>query len=720
MDVNRLLLIFVFFSNLILGFFVYSKDRKNPINISFCTLTTFIALWIFGIFMVLTFWNSTDKILSWGKFTFASGTFMASSFAIFSIIFRHENFQSVKTYVYLLALSSCIFAVLSILPSSIKSVVFEEGKIKAYYGITIYIWALYELFCWLLILYSLSNKWRKGNGIEKLRIQYMFFGIVLTTTFIAITSIIIPLMLNNVRIAAFGPCFIMIMIGCIAYAIVKHRLMDINLLIRKSIFYSALFAGAALIVALLVIGIPQAFPDLGRTQYAIVLLLCIIFVVFVSKPFSQYIAELINTFIYKDQSYYRKALANFTQSAIKTLDLDRLLNLIFNTIVETMKVNRASLWCLSSRTGEYSPLLFSGIDQNKFNFNISSDSKIVSYLKKTNEPIIKEEIQKNVPLKDFDEIENEFSNLKSEISVPLFSEDQLSYILNLGSKSSGRIYYSADIEFLKSMADQSSILIQNALLHQQIVRTEKLISLGKLSAELAHEIKNPLLTIKTCFQLLLEHQCEEEIDRDFLNLALSETDKIDRRIRQLLSFVRPSPPNFTWCNVNQVLDTTIGTLKNIISARNIEFIDLRGNNLNEIYADKEQLEQAFFNIGLNALEAMENGGKLTIETYMKKNGENTKEEESVVVKISDTGKGISKIDMENIFEPFYTKKVSGTGLGLTIVRNIIKEHKGQINVESYEGIGTSFIIEFPIINQELANFQIRGGFINDNYLKDYK
>ncbi len=283
---------------------------------------------------------------------------------------------------------------MGILPLSIKQVVFEGSKMTPYYGATIYIWTLYPVFCWLLIFYNLRYKWRKGNGIEKLRIQYMFFGIVLTTTFLAITSIFIPIIFKNVRIAGFGPCSIVIMIGCIAYAIVKHRLMDIRMLIRKSIFYSVLFASAALIVALLVIGIPQAFPDLGRTQYVIVLLLCIIFVVFVSKPFSQYAVELVNTFIYKDQSYYRKALANFTQTSIKTLDLDKLLNLMFHTIVETMKVDRASLWCLSSRTDGYTPILLFGLKQGEFNNNISSDSKIVSYLKKTNEPIIKEEIQK--------------------------------------------------------------------------------------------------------------------------------------------------------------------------------------------------------------------------------------------------------------------------------------------------------------------------------------
>ncbi|MGQ9607926.1 MAG: GAF domain-containing sensor histidine kinase [bacterium] len=670
--------------------------------------------------MLLTVWGDDKSVLLWGRTAFATGTLMSGSFAIFSIIFRHEKFQPGKLYIYLITLFSIIFVIISIIPSSIRQVVFEVGKMNPYYGMTIYIWMLYPSFCWLLIFYNLGYKWRKGNGIEKLRIQYMFFGIVLTTSSLAITSIFIPIIFRNVRIAGFGPCFIMIMIGCIAYAIAKHRLMDIKVLIRKSIFYSVLFASASLIVALLVIGIPQAFPNIGRTQYAIVLILCIIFVVFVSKPFSQYVIELVNTFVYKDQSFYRKALANFTQIAIKTLDLDKLLSLMFHTIVETMKVDRASLWCLSSRADEYTPILLFGLKQNEVSNSISSGSKVVSYLKKADEPIIKEEIQKNLSLADFDEIENEFNNLKSEISVPLFLEDQLSYIINLGNKSSGRIYYSADIEFLKSIADQSSILIQNALLHQQIVRTEKLISLGKLSAELAHEIKNPLLTIKTCFQLLLEHQCEEEIDKDFLTLALSETDKIDRRIRQLLSFVRPSPPNFAWCNINQVLDSTIQALKNIMSTRNIQFIDLRSSDVTEIYADKEQLEQAFLNIGLNALEAMENGGKLTIETIMQTNGETNAEGEFVVVKISDTGKGISKIDMESIFEPFYTKKSSGTGLGLAIVRNIIKEHKGHIHVESHEGVGTSFMIKFPVTDQNLANFQIRSDFISDDYLKDYK
>ena len=178
MDVNRLLLILVFFSNLILGFFVYLKDRKNPINISFSILTTCISLWIFSIYMLLTVWGNAKNVLLWGRIAFVTGTFMSGSFAIFSTVFRHEKFQPGKLCIYLLILFSIIFVIISIFPSSIKQVVFEESKMTPYYGITIYIWMLYPGFCWLLIFYNLRYKWQKGNGIEKLRIQYMFFGIV--------------------------------------------------------------------------------------------------------------------------------------------------------------------------------------------------------------------------------------------------------------------------------------------------------------------------------------------------------------------------------------------------------------------------------------------------------------------------------------------------------------------------------------------------------------
>jgi len=727
--VNKLLLILIMCATLALGIFVQLRNRRNPINISFFILTIAIALWTFSVFMVLSVWHTMNPIQQ-VKMAYALGTFMATSCAIFSVTYNKEKFQLVKKYIIILVPACLIMALLSLTSLSGINIDYDDETKKIVdvtYGIGNKIWSMYEAICWGIIIYNLGSKWRKGSGIEKLKIKYMFLGIVPTMTFMAFTNILGPLM-GYEKAIGYGPFFTMIMLGCIAYAIVKHRLMDIRVFIRKGIVYSILLVSVTAMVGLLIVGVPSAFPDLTNIQSAVIFLISCTFIVFAVRPFMQNLKDIIQTFVFKDQYNYQLALSNLASSALKTLDMERLVELIFNTIVENIRVDRASLWIKDTKTGLYKPLCSFGLKAEDLQIIISDASTIVSYLDKIREPIVKEELEKELNPAVFDRIESDFKLLKAEISVPLFAEDQIIGILNLSSKTHGRLYFEEDITFLKAIMSQSSIAIQNARLHQQVVNMEKLSFLGRLSAELAHEIKNPLVTIKTAFEFLMEYQNSNRFGnqgmsddfKDFLNLAnlaMRETDRINELIIQLLRLGRPSPPKFAWCDVNQIFDDIILALGRSSVEKNVEIIDLRDNNPVEIYADEKQLRQVFLNIGQNAMDAMIGGGKITIEVIFKANQEedtqdyNTYQKQSetgsyarsdniVVIKVSDTGKGMSKEELKNIFEPFYSGKLSGTGLGLAIVNSIIREHSGNIDVQSTEGIGTTFTIELPQVFQK--------------------
>jgi signal transduction histidine kinase len=713
-----------------LGFFVQRRDRRNAINISFFILTITIALWTFSVLIVLTKWYSPD-LIKWVRTAYAVGTFMATSFVIFSVIYHREKFQPAKKYIIILAPICVIMTWLSMTPYSVKEIIYEGVEIvDVKYSNGNRIWATYEIICWVLIFYNLLRKWRKGSGVEKQKIKYMFFGIVPTTAFMAFTNILGPLM-GFEKAIGYGPYFTMIMLGCIAYAIVKHRLMDIRVFIRKGIVYSALLAGGAVAAGLLVIGVPYAFPNLTRIQTAVIFLVGGAFIVFAIRPFTQNLKDIIQTFVFKDQYNYQIALSNLASSSLKILDIERLVELIFNTTIENIKVGCASLWLKDSKTALYRPLCLFGLKADDLKIDISNTSDIVSYLEKVREPVVKEELEKVLSPVDFDRIESDFNLLKAEISVPLFAEDKLIGMLNLSSKAHGRLYFEEDIAFLKAVMSQSSIAIENARLHQQVVDMEKLSFLGRLSAELAHEIKNPLVTIKTAFEFLIEYQNNsrsgnQEMSNDFknfINLAMRETNRINELIEDLLHIGRPSSLKFEWCDINQIIDDIILGLKPSAIEKNVEIVDLRDNQSIEIYADKRQLNKVFLNIGRNAMDAMVNGGKIVIEISVKENREDKtqdydiyqkqSEEGScersnniVIVKVSDTGIGMSGDELKNIFEPFYSGKLSGTGLGLAIVNNIIREHNGNIYVESIKGEGTTFTIELPQVYQKIELLRV--------------
>ncbi|MGB9594756.1 MAG: ATP-binding protein [Candidatus Poribacteria bacterium] len=726
MDVNRLLLILIMFATLALGFFVLSKAKKNPVNIAFVTLSVTIAVWTFFIFMVLTLWYYKNPIW-WVRGAYASGTFMATNFATFALSFLHERFQPIKKYIIMLIPLSVIMALVTLSPILIDFN-FTDGKITDIkYGIGNKIWSLYIGICLAITYYSLIKKLRKGSGIEKQKVKYMFLGIVPTTTFMAFTNILIPAW-GYEKIVGYGPFFTMIMIGCIGYAIVKLRLMDIRVFIRKGIVYSLILAGSAIFIMLVIIGIPYAFPDAGRIQNATVAIITIIFFAFALRPFIRDIKTLIQAFVFKEQKHYQYAIDEFILKTAKILQMEKLIDFIFKTVLENVKVKYASIWIRNPKSGLYNIVYSHGFEKDNLNVTISDDSPIISYLAKVKEPIVKDELEKKLPPNTFDEIESDFNSLNAQISVPIIANDELKWIINLGERSNKRMYFDEDISFLKTIMNQSSIAIQNVILHQQVVNMEKLSFLGKLSAELAHEIKNPLVTIRTAFEFLMNGQPDQKIDegfRNFIALALRETNRINDLIKQLLNLGRVLPPKFEWFDINQVIDDTILLLKPSIVEKNIEVNDLRGDYQIEIYADKDQLKQVFLNIGQNAIEAMRSGGRLTIEvipdfgleelseddkSYPEKLENNVLKSSKAIIKISDTGKGMSKEELEYIFEPFYTGKISGTGLGLAIVNNIVKEHNGNIKVDSMEGLGTTFTLELPMIRS--LDYATKGSSIN--------
>lgn len=727
MDINRLLLVLIMIATLTLGFFVFSKAKKNPVNIAFVLLSTTIAIWTFCIFMVLTLWNNRNPIW-WVRSAYASGTFMATNFATFALSFLYERFKPIKKYIIVLVPLCIIMALVALSPKLINFAFVDNKIADIKYGIGEKIWSLYVGACLVITYYSLIKKWRKGSGIERQKVKYIFLGIVPTTTFMAFTNILIPAW-GYERTIGYGPFFTMIMIGCIGYAIAKLRLMDIRVFIRKGIVYSLVLAGSAIFIMLVIVGVPYAFPDVGRIQNAVVAIITVVFFAFVVRPFISDIKTLIQAFVFKEQKHYQSAIDEFALKTTKIFQMEKLVDFIFKTIVENLKVKYASVWLRSPKSGSFNIVCSEGFKKDDLKINVSDNNPMISYLARVKEPIVKEELEKRLPPEIFEEIENDFNLLNAQISAPIIADDELKGIITLGERSNKKMYFDEDISFLKTIMNQASIAIQNVTLHQQVVNMEKLSFLGKLSAELAHEIKNPLVTIRTAFELLMSSQSDQKIDEDFkkfIGLALKETNRINNLIRQLLNLGRGLPPKFEWFDLNQVIDDAVLLLKPSIIEKNIEINDLRGDHQFEIYADKDQLRQVFLNIGQNAIEAMRNGGRLTIEVipdfgfeqqsevsecYSEKNTDSVSLRSSkAIIKISDTGKGVSKEELEYIFEPFYTGKISGTGLGLAIVNNIIKEHNGNIKVDSLEGLGTTFTLELPMIRS--LDYATKGSSIN--------
>jgi signal transduction histidine kinase len=220
--------------------------------------------------------------------------------------------------------------------------------------------------------------------------------------------------------------------------------------------------------------------------------------------------------------------------------------------------------------------------------------------------------------------------------------------------------------------------------------------LGLLTAGLAHEIRNPLVAIRTFTQLLPERYNDAEFREGFQGLALKEVDRICGLINDLLSFARPSKPNVSPEAINDVVENITRILETQAKEKNVAIFREFSDNLPKVWIDREQMKQVFMNLILNAIQAMQEGGSLSIATRSVARTGADPVGEFVQVEIRDTGVGIPEDNLQHIFDPFFTSKDEGSGLGLAVSHQIVQEHGGFVTVESTVGKGTAFFVHVPV------------------------
>ena len=288
-----------------------------------------------------------------------------------------------------------------------------------------------------------------------------------------------------------------------------------------------------------------------------------------------------------------------------------------------------------------------------------------------------------------------FSRLGFVLCYPVLSMNRLIGILCAGPKGNSGSYSAEETAFIDSLMPQAGIALENALLYKEqrerfrrMLRADRLATIGELAAGAAHEIRNPLTSIKSSLQYL-ESRCREETEKKLLGVALRETDRIDEILTALLSFSRPSEIHKEPCDLVALLEESVALVSIQARAKGVEVRPSFPAAPVIVNADRSQVKQVFLNVFLNAVQAMDGGGTLSIEDIVLENGK-------TLVRVSDTGPGISEEDLDKVFDPFFTTKKGGTGLGLSICYTIVKAHGGEIELRSRLGKGTTVLVTLPV------------------------
>lgn len=225
-------------------------------------------------------------------------------------------------------------------------------------------------------------------------------------------------------------------------------------------------------------------------------------------------------------------------------------------------------------------------------------------------------------------------------------------------------------------------------------RMERLAALGQFAASIAHEIRNPLSSISLAYQYLDKHQAVNPQHQSIFTTIYQSIEKIQKIIQGILDFTRPMQPSFQEVDIHAVLDTGLHAVADGLKKHGITVIKHYQAGSDKLRLDTEQLAQVFINLFTNACQAMAAGGTLTLTTAA--------QETWIEVTVADTGNGISSQDIPKLFQPFFTTKPHGVGLGLAIVAKIIEQHHAQISVKSSVGTGTQFIVRFPKVTPTIA------------------
>lgn len=227
---------------------------------------------------------------------------------------------------------------------------------------------------------------------------------------------------------------------------------------------------------------------------------------------------------------------------------------------------------------------------------------------------------------------------------------------------------------------------QNIYLKQEVADKEKFKAVATLASGIAHEIRNPLTALQTFFEYYPKHKDDPEFLTKFNHIARQEFNRIENLVQQLLDFSKPSSAEFKDIDIFPILESTLSLVEQKLNNNNIKLTKFLSANT-PLSGDANKLKQAFLNIIQNAIEAMPDGGTLTVKTHL--------EGTWINIMIQDSGTGISPEDQKHLFDPFFTRKETGTGLGLAITQSIIDEHGGKIHIEKTTQPGTCFKIILP-------------------------
>ena len=673
-----------------IGIFVYLKNRKSEINVAFALFSLSLFLWLFS--YAVAYSVEDHKIaLFWCRLACTAVIFTAPTFYHLAVCYL--KIKNEKKFVYLSYLIMIIFAFLFRTEYFLRSELYKyfwgfyskAGPLHPVYLL------IFVLVCGrsFILIWNAYRQRREISPLESLRLKYIFIAY-----FIAVLAFIDYIPKYGFEIYPFGWIFSVFFAIITSYAILRHQLLDIEVVIKKTLVFAGTFVFAFGVFVAVTLLVSQFFGGGRLISLAISSLIIVIGL----RPIETWLINSTNKFLFQKKYEYKEIIKAFIDNVVTELNLDTVISSTLKLLDETLHPYVSSVFILNKTEDKYQ--LYNSLRFENTSIIFTSESKLVTFLKRTHNPAVIRQINGIAGVNP--EIASEMANLKAVIVLPLMLHNDLIGFISLGRKKSDEDYSKDDLDVLSDLARTESIAVANAQLITEAAQSERRAAIGTMAAGINHEIGNPLNTMATRIQvfklsrrkgMFKDKPVEEVLDQAeaVLDECLEQLGRISEITKKLANFAKPSKEfKPVLVKISEEIDETLAIVGHDLELERIKIEKNILQGLPRILADQREIQQILFNLIRNAGQAIEGTGTITIRAFLTFGGK-------VRIEIQDTGEGIPEDKKQRIFEPFFTTKGAnkGTGLGLSIVRQLVWRNKGEISFTSEVGKGTTFILEFP-------------------------
>jgi signal transduction histidine kinase len=691
------------------GILVYAKNPTDPKHQAYGMYALAAAIWGYG-YWAWQISSSHDSALFYVRLLMVGAIVLPVAY-LWHVLTLLDNIRGKRPLLWLVTGIGLLFFLLNLTPYFVADVQPAGGfRFWPQPGPAFHLYLLWFGFCSLYGTWLLFQGAQSKSGAERYRFYLLVFGSIVAygggmTTF--------PLW-YGINIQPNGAILLTVYTSVVAYTLLRYRLLDLGTTLEQGVTGSLL---------VLLVAFP-AYPALllGQQWYlgsinigfSLVELFVLLVLVFGAVSMKTQATTFITKALFKERYDQYKTVLNFSKSLVSILELKDLTSTIVQSICPALGLQWGGLYLRKAGGKDYDPISSYGKRLTDFpSLQVGLSSSLEDRWRQGTNCFVIDELKDSLTDSESQSIMTTLATIGTNVCLPLVNKNRLLGFCVFGpTVNSGGGYTSQELELLVMLSQEASVALDNALLYEELKRSQSLVrrsdrlrSLETMAGGLAHEIRNPLTSIKAFVDLAPERKDDEQFLARFSKVVKEDVFRIERLTREILDYAKPIEPHLREEDLNDIVESCLYTLRVRPSHELIVIeTDLVGG-LPKIFADRQQLKQGILNFLFNAVEAMlPAGGVLTVRTrHLELHGKSN----WVQVEIQDAGSGIAPEDIEHIFDPFFTTKHlsqehEGTGLGLAIAHQIIQEHQGQIEVQSVKGRGTTFFVNLPTAGSQIS------------------